>query len=37
MATERQSVGMFHVTVVPENFESGEEPSVDDAERDARE
>ncbi|SDF16119.1 hypothetical protein SAMN05216218_10483 [Halorientalis regularis] len=33
MSTERQSVGMCHVTVVPENFESNEEPSDDDIER----
>ena len=33
MATEHQSAGMFHATVVPENFEACEELSVDDTER----
>ncbi|SEN24314.1 hypothetical protein SAMN05216388_1002139 [Halorientalis persicus] len=33
MATDHQSAGMFHATVVPENFESREEPSVDETER----
>jgi len=30
MATEPQPVGVSHVTVVPENFESREERSVDE-------
>jgi hypothetical protein len=30
MATEPQPVGMSHVTVVPENFESRAEPSADE-------
>jgi hypothetical protein len=37
MATEQQSVGIFHVTVVPENFESRTASSTDDADQDDRE
>jgi hypothetical protein len=36
MATERQPVGMSHVTVVPENFESRAESSADEADRNDR-
>lgn len=30
MATDQQSGGLFHVTVVPENFDPDEESSGDD-------
>ncbi len=30
MATERSTTGLYHVTVVPENFEKERAPSGDD-------